>query len=286
MDVEVYYFSGTGNSLYVARSIAEKIKGTLMPIPKVINQSRIETTADCIGIVFPAYLAQHTGVPVMVENFVRKLEKVDFKYLFAVCTCGGYENVNALPTLKKLGRIIRQKGGKLTAEFSVRLPMNNLQYPPYVSHDHDKMFSDSRKKIEDICKRIKSRKKNRHKLLKTILNLSMTPLYLMLKGLYVKDLKKKAHIAPDSSLSYNELVHLSDKSIYYTEACNGCGTCINVCPAENIKLENEKPVWQNQCEMCMACSEWCPQQAVIHWNRKEGIRYRHPEVKLSDMFIR
>ncbi|MBN1924327.1 MAG: EFR1 family ferrodoxin [Prolixibacteraceae bacterium] len=285
MNIEVYYFSGTGNSLYVACSIAEKINGTLIPIASVVGQSKIETTADVIGIVFPAYLAQHTGVPVMVEKFVRKLKNTNSRYVFAVCTCGGYENVNALPTLKNLGRIIRKSGGKLTAEFSVRLPMNNLQYPPYVKHDHDKMFSDSHKKIEDICKRIKKRKKNKHQILKSLLNLTMTPLYLMLKNLYVNDLKKKAKVSPDSTLSFPELIYLSDNSIFSTEACNGCGVCEKICPAGNIKIINDKPIWQNHCEMCMACTEWCPQQAVNHWNRKEGVTYHHPDVKLSDMLI-
>jgi flavodoxin len=106
MKREIYYFSGTGNSLYVARSITKKINGTLIPMPSFIGQSRIETSADDVGIVFPAYLAQHTGVPVMAGSFVRKLSNIGSKYIFAVCTCGGLENVNALPTLKKLGKIV------------------------------------------------------------------------------------------------------------------------------------------------------------------------------------
>lgn len=132
MNTEIYYFSGTGNSLAVARDITEKIHGKLISIPSVMDQQSIEIEADNIGIVFPCYLAQLYGVPLIVERFVRKLENIESKYIFAVCTCGGFESVNALPTLKNLSKIVKSMGGKLTAEFSIKLPMNNLTYPFYV----------------------------------------------------------------------------------------------------------------------------------------------------------
>jgi flavodoxin len=113
MNTKIYYFSGTGNSLSVARDIAEKIKGTLISIPSVMDKQVIKTEADNIGIVFPSYLAQLYGIPLIVEKFIKKLESIGSKYIFAVCTCGGLENVNALPTLKNLGKIIKSRGGKL-----------------------------------------------------------------------------------------------------------------------------------------------------------------------------
>ena len=102
MPMEIYYFSGTGNSLVVARDIAEKTKTRLISIPTVVDQERIKTDADCIGIVFPSYLAHLYGIPLVVEKFVKKLDGIGGKYIFAVCTCGGYRSVNALPTLKNL----------------------------------------------------------------------------------------------------------------------------------------------------------------------------------------
>ena len=119
LNTEIYYFSGTGNSLVVARDIAEKINGQFISIPSVIHQESIKTEADSIGIVFPAYMAQLYGVPLIVERFTKKLEDIGSKYIFAVCTCGGLENFNGLPALKKLGKIIKSKSGKLSAEFSV-----------------------------------------------------------------------------------------------------------------------------------------------------------------------
>jgi flavodoxin/formate hydrogenlyase subunit 6/NADH:ubiquinone oxidoreductase subunit I len=283
MNTEIYYFSGTGNSLSVARDIAERIKGTLISIPSVMDKQGIKTEADNIGIVFPSYLAQLYGIPLIVEKFIKKLENIGSKYIFAVCTCGGLENVNALPTLKNLSRIIKSRGGKLTAEFSIRLPMNNLDPYFYKEQNREAMFKKSKDKIEVICQLIASRKKSRYKTLKSLFNLLMTPLYLMLQNLYVIHLKKTAKEPKDTKLKYYEMIPLTDKSIYADDKCNGCAACAKVCPVQNIKIIRNRPVWQHNCEMCMACVEWCSIKAVHHWNIKEGIRYHHPEVKISDM---
>lgn len=66
MTTEIYYFSGTGNSLYVARELQKRIPdSTLVPIAALLNacskvkvgederDKKIETTADTIGFVFP-----------------------------------------------------------------------------------------------------------------------------------------------------------------------------------------------------------------------------------------
>jgi len=74
MSVDVYYFSGTGSSLIIARDIAEKINGQLISIRSVMNKDRIETEANLIGVVFPLYGIFR--IPSVVERFVRKLDDV------------------------------------------------------------------------------------------------------------------------------------------------------------------------------------------------------------------
>jgi ferredoxin len=43
MSTEIYYFSGTGNSLVTARNIAEKMNGKLISIPSVMEQDSLKT---------------------------------------------------------------------------------------------------------------------------------------------------------------------------------------------------------------------------------------------------
>ena len=286
MSTEIYYFSGTGNSLAVAREIAKKLKATLISIPTAMDKPSIKTNANSIGIVFPTYLAHLYGIPLVVEKFIKKIEDIGSKNIFAVCTCGGYECVNALPTLKNLGKLIKSMGGKLSAEYSVRLPMNNLDYdhiPVPINRDHETMFRKSKTRIDDICKRITNRKGTKFRIVKSLFNFLMTPMYLMMRNTILNALKEKSKEPKDTNLKYYELMPSTDKSIYVDEKCNGCGTCSQVCPVNNIKMIDNKPVWQHHCEMCFACDEWCPKKAIHHWGRAEGIKYHHPDVKLSDM---
>jgi len=49
------------------------------------------------------------------------------------------------------------------------------------------------------------------------------------------------------------------------EKCNGCGSCMRVCPAVAILGEKKKPhtINANLCIECGACGRVCPQAAVL-----------------------
>ena len=192
MSTEVFYFSGTGNSLSVARDIAQKAHGTLTAMASAMNRGHSSTRARKIGLVFPAYMAQLNGRPLIVARFIEELENIDSKYIFAVCTCGGYEDFNGLPTLRNLSRLVRSLGGRISAEYSIRLPMNTLDYshiPLPIDKDQDKMFKTCDRTVLEICQTVARGAKSRHRVVKALLNLVMTPLYLMLRRIYYKDLR-------------------------------------------------------------------------------------------------
>jgi Pyruvate/2-oxoacid:ferredoxin oxidoreductase delta subunit/flavodoxin len=286
VSTEVYYFSGTGNSLAVAKDISEGVHGTLVPIATAVKNRKLATHAKNIGLVFPAYMAQLHGVPLIVERFIKELRNIDSKYIFAVCTCGGYEDYNGLPTLKNLSRLVRSLGGRISAQYSIRLPMNTLDYshiPLPINQDRDKMFSKCDIKVKEICQTVNRLRKSRYRTSKTILNWVMTPLYLLLRPVYYKELRKNAKEPKSSLFKYCELMPLTDKSIFADDKCKGCATCAKVCPVGNIAMLEARPTWQHHCEICLACAEWCPNHAIHHSSRVEGKTYRHPRVKLNDM---
>ena len=47
-----------------------------------------------------------------------------------------------------------------------------------------------------------------------------------------------------------------------SDKCIGCGTCVELCPRENIKLENGKAVIGRNCIQCLGCLQFCPQEAI------------------------
>ena len=55
-----------------------------------------------------------------------------------------------------------------------------------------------------------------------------------------------------------------------TDACIGCGKCVERCPLNNIRLENGKPVWGKHCTHCMACICYCPKEAIEYGKKSKG----------------
>ncbi|MBN1695879.1 MAG: 4Fe-4S binding protein [Spirochaetales bacterium] len=46
------------------------------------------------------------------------------------------------------------------------------------------------------------------------------------------------------------------------EKCSGCGVCIDICPCEAIRIENDKAVVSDDCTECGACTTECPNDAI------------------------
>lgn len=76
----IFYFTGTGNSLYVAKQLEENP----ISIPQVIHQANLEFSADSIGIVAPVYGHE---VPPMVQDFLKKAV-FHTNYFYMILTYG------------------------------------------------------------------------------------------------------------------------------------------------------------------------------------------------------
>ena len=46
------------------------------------------------------------------------------------------------------------------------------------------------------------------------------------------------------------------------EKCTGCNKCVEVCPVNAIKMENEKAVVSDECVECAACINECSNEAI------------------------
>ena len=64
----IFYFTGTGNCLYIARQLAGA-DTELLSIPQMVKRGKYEFEADEIGIVYPIY--GHMP-PYMVRQFIQK----------------------------------------------------------------------------------------------------------------------------------------------------------------------------------------------------------------------
>lgn len=115
MKSEIFYFSGTGNSLHVARELQKRIPNTvLVPIVSVLNSGKIKTEADTVGIVFPIHAF---STPLIVKQFLQQIDLKSAKYLFAVTTRTCSDKV-----FTDMNKIIAKQNKSFNACFAVEMP--------------------------------------------------------------------------------------------------------------------------------------------------------------------
>jgi len=205
------------------------------------------------------------------------------KYIFAVCTYGG----GAGSTLKMMDRMIRESGGVLASGFGVQMPQNAFRKP---LENKTKLYNNwKEKKLDFICEHVKAKDGWFDTdglfsglivaIIETMMKLNF------LNQIFLKSMKKTARLQKDSNFTFNEVIPFMDGSYRTDENCTGCSTCSKVCQVHNIKMVDDKPVWQHHCENCLACIKWCPQKA-IHGYGELPIGYHHPDVEISDILRR
>ena len=125
MKTKVFYFTGTGNSLYVAKQIVKNIDNSeLISISKIID-TKINFICDKIIIVFPVYL---WGLPNIISEFINKIKVSPSILIYAVATNKGLAD----DPHKYIVRILQKNNTKLSGGFLVWMPENFiLRYPPF-----------------------------------------------------------------------------------------------------------------------------------------------------------
>lgn len=265
MTTEIYFFSGTGNSLVVARDLSDKIQGTLVPLVSLRHRARISSDAEAIGFVFPIYDFKPPG---LVAEFVKKFEGLGSKYVFGVCTYG----IAPLKAIKVFDESVRAGGGRLSSGFAVRMPHNGLGSGSFSQAQHERMFEDWKGRLEDISECVNSREER-------ALETSNAFSSLILSGVMVRRIPFLVKLAKQVMMKgWDSLAFISN------ERCDGCGICEKVCPVDNIEIIGGRPAWSDHSVSCFACYHWCPKGAIQLENSNMNIRqYHHPEARAVDI---
>lgn len=257
----IIYFSGTGNSLQVAKDINSELRDfKLCNISSIIAEEKIKVEGKALGIVFPTIYAR---LPLILEKILKKLEINKDTYVFAIATHGGAP----AEVLIKLRKILKSKGVILNSGFLIHMPGNNIfAYGASSIEKQNKTFKREKKKIRKITQLIRERKNYKCELSK----------------LMIDTLIDRAFIKATDKIMGN--LHLRDKDFWVNDNCNGGKLCERICPVNNIQFNIDKPIWEHNCEQCAACIQYCPRQA-IQWGEKtcKRKRYRNPNIDVIEL---
>jgi MinD superfamily P-loop ATPase containing an inserted ferredoxin domain len=247
MGNRIYFFSGTGNSLKVAKDIAKALPDCELVAIYKDTPLEIPSGYERIGFVFPNYAG---GPPAMVKNFIGKMKYSDQSdtYIFCVATYGGNDG----GVISQMGDLLQQRGLQLNyGAIILSYPNAVTAYPLPKEVDVITKTAEinSQPVIESIIAKL-------HK--------------------HFPPLEESAKKRYDIFLSS---IHNRDIGYHVNNDCISCGICRDVCPAKNITLENGIPVFHHQCECCMACIQHCPKRAINYENKTQDRgRYTHPDI--------
>ncbi len=286
---EIYYFSGTGNSLAVARDLAAKLKAVLIPIATLMEDVKVTIDPDVAGIVFPVY---HSGLPSIIHDFTEKTVFPSETYLFGVCTYGASGPGVAMRYLKA---ILRPHGGRLAAGFAVKMPYNYVTSTGalYESSFEERlqMYEDWLGKRNVILEAVKNRQGGPFESGPRAVG-TVTPEGIAIPrghpgkadGGATRAETLVAGLAGETRRNIWRKLPLMDGHFYRNDDCINCGICSEICPVGNIDMGPNGPEWLHECEQCFACLQWCPNGSLqFGANTEGGKRYHHPDVVISDM---
>ncbi len=258
MKTTIYYFTGTGNSLKIAKDLSEKLEECeLVSIAKVWEDNNLASLSENIGFIFPLYYA---GLPKIVHDFVSKIKLAKSNYFFAVITNAG--DINNTP-LHQIETILNTKSKTLSAGFFIMMPNNYIiGYDIHSEARQKEFFEEANKKIESIHKTVEKNEKN-----------------------LGKDIFEKRRIKSEKfNKGFRDNVYRYDKSFYAEDSCTSCGICVKVCPVNNITLEDGIPQWEHKCQQCLACINFCPEKCIQFGDKTlKTQRYHHPEITIKDL---
>ena len=248
----IFYFSGTGNTRWVAEQIAKAIGDELVYIPDAIRDGKYDYTIDekeTIGFCFPTHGWQP---PRIVREFISKL-KVELRYCWAVTTCGD----NMGETMTILNKDLAKIGLRASAMFSVIMPESYVclpfMYTDTEEKEHQKIAT-ARQQLPHIIECIRERRTGVVELEK-----GATPrLYSYVIGGYFN-----ARMITDKKFMVDE------------DVCIKCGKCAKVCTVDNIQGTPPEWIHNGRCTSCLACYHYCPTHAINFGKitRKRGQYY-------------
>ena len=246
----IFYFTATGNSLYVAKNIEKDLKS----IPKELQKGELNYKSKQIGIVAPIYAGK---LPNIVQMFIENA-KFDTSYFYMILTYGHNDTIASLWSYEFC------KKNHINIDYIRPILMIDNYLPSFDMNDE--MSID--KKVEDQLEIIKN--DIEHK----ICYISK-PQQDGLK-LYQKS-SQRFRMHPE--LINGEAIIMNHMN------CEGCGICMQVCPIGNIEMVNQKAQrLKNTCEFCLACVHHCPFHAIELTKEKNvHARYRHPKISLKEI---
>ena len=230
------YFSGTGNSKYIAELFCRHMDAECYSIEDDIDFEKLIKSNETIGFCYPVYGSR---APRILREFaVKQRETLKNKKLIIFCTQVLFSGDGA----RSFTDIFPRGHIKVMYAEHFLMPNNvcNFFLTPLESEKKvERYVMNAERKMQLVCENIKAGviKKRGFNIISRLLGLP--------QGVFVPLLERKAR-----------------KSVKINAGCNQCGLCVSLCPMDNLINENGKITHKNNCIACYRCINKCPEKAI------------------------
>lgn len=255
MKLQILYFSGTGNTDYVARYLARHLALEIPQPALEIDARPIEwqpadqvSGFELIAVGFPVYAADS---PKLFQDYLDELPPGEGRGAFAFCTKGAYAGRAVQRTLLRLAArsYVPLGGGSVIMPGTDGLSMtsrNSWLARKALAKDYDRL-QDADRLIDDMTAIIGQ----------------------LVRGHSAEALRPSRSRGDGATWldrlwawCYRLAEDYTRDRLYADKGCNGCGLCERICPVENIQQSNGHPQFASQCMLCLRCLHACPQEAI------------------------
>lgn len=232
----ILYFTGTGNSRYIALRLSRKLNDKVISINEYFKYQKqaIFYSDKPYVFVLPTYAWR---MPRIIMDWIERASFSGHKKVYIILTCG-----DSVGQADKYARRFFDK--------KTNLYFQGLQYV-VMPENYIVMFDTPKPKEAKMIIRESSKKIN--ELAKYISNEER---FLVIQYRFGSIVQSSLINFPFYQLIVN------DKGFYTTEKCISCQRCQQLCSLNNINMINGKPKWHGHCTHCMACICGCPVEAI------------------------
>ncbi|MGL5574870.1 MAG: EFR1 family ferrodoxin [Sarcina sp.] len=251
MNIKIFYYTSTGNSLYIAKRIASNIENSeLIKMKNVEDKNELEYSCESAIFIYPIHCF---GLPVIAANFIEKIKLTKCNYIYSLAVSGGDDGKLSA---KQLNRMLSKFGG-IQNYGTVKYESNYIKSKTLNEIKAKEYDITNEVVIDRIIQEIKNKKK----------------------------VKVNTSFRPYSNFVWRKFFKGKDNKFTVNSECVGCNICTRVCPADNIKLENSSPIFTNKCVDCMSCINLCPKNAINLGKKTiKRPRYKNKNIKIDELF--
>ena len=275
LKVLVLYFSGTGNTHFVARAVAERLAGLADRVDLFSIEQLPPTRVaeyDVLIAGFPVYALES---PPLFQAYLAALPRAEGRGALVFCTAGGVGWGAA-----------RRNLDRLAALGYVPLGQDTIPMP---GTDGLAMLPKDSRLARRVC--VKDYRHSRQ--VERLVRRAETVLREVAGGRSFEELRMKGvprlvglGLARPMGWLYDFLARLARRSFWVDGRCNQCGLCAQICQHGNVACGSAGVTFGDNCELCLRCVHLCPQEAIqIGRLTMNTVRWRGPDGRFDARMV-